>query len=276
MITQIETVNAPRFTSVDLAGSITEKIKELAEATDIARMSAEMLKYLDLYSRFHSYSVFNIWSIMLAYPGATQVAGFQRWKSMGRYVKKGEKGIPILAPILFKEDPDDPDSENILRGFKVVYVYDVSQTDGEDLPEPPNWKSLEKNKELEGKLIQFANKRGIQVNFLKLSGETQGVSKGGLIEIDPSAGSKTLIHEVAHEVMHRDKNRPAESCLRELEAESVAFVVCKHFGLEISSSPNYIALHGASSEMIMQHLERIRKTALEIITEIDNGNSIVI
>jgi len=270
MFTKTETTFAPRFTSADLANSITERIEELAQATDAARMSEEMLRYLDVYSKFHQYSIYNIFCIMMAFPEASQVAGFQRWRSLGRFVRKGEKGIPILAPILFKEDPDDPDSDKVLRGFKVVYVYDISQTDGEPLPEPPNWKSPEKNKKLEEKLIQFANKRGIQVSVVKLGGETQGVSKGGLIEVDPSAGTKTLIHEIGHEILHRDENRPTESCLRELEAESVAYVVCKHFGLEISSSPNYIALHGADSEMIMGHLEWIRKTSIEIIKEIDN------
>jgi len=276
MLTQTETTYAPRFTSAELANLITEHIEELAQATDTARMSEEMLRYLDVYSKFHQYSIYNIFCIMMSYPEASQVAGFQRWKSMGRYVKKGEKGIPILAPILINEDPDDPDSDKILRGFKIVYVYDISQTDGEPLPEPPNWKSPEKNKKLEEKLIQFANKRGIRVSVVKLRGETQGVSKGKLIEIDPSAGTKTLIHEIGHEILHRDENRPTESCLRELEAESVAYVVCKHFGLEISSSPNYIALYGADSEMIMGHLERIRKTSIEIIKEIEKEPILVV
>jgi len=275
MLTKTETTYAPRFTSADLANSITEKIQELAKATDAARMSEEMLNYLEVYSKFHQYSIYNIFCIMMANPQATEVAGFNRWKSMGRYVKKGEKGIPILAPILFNEDPDDPDSEKILRGFKVVYVYDISQTDGEPLPEPPNWKSPEKNKELEEKLIQFANQRGIQVHFLKLGGETQGVSKGGEIEIDPSAGTKTLIHEIAHELMHRDENRIIDSSLRELEAESVSYVVSKYFGLNITSSPNYCALQGVDSEMIMGHLERIRKTSIEIIKELENEKVVI-
>lgn len=271
MNTQNETTYAPRFTSSDLASSITERIEELAQATDAARMSEEMLRYLEVYSKFHQYSIFNVFCIMMANPLATEVAGFHRWKSMGRYVRKGEKGIPILAPILVNDDPNDADSEKVLRGFKIVYVYDVSQTDGEPLPEPPNWKSPQKNKELEEKLIQFAYKRGIQVSVVKQHGEVQGVSKGGVIEVDPLAGTKTLIHEVAHELMHHDENRLSESSLRELEAESVAFVVCKHFGLNITSSPNYLTLHGIDSEKIMEHLERIRKTAIEIINEIEES-----
>jgi len=270
MITQIETINTPRFTSVDLSQSITERIEGLAQETDKALLSEKMIQYLNTYAKFHMYSPYNIFSILISFPNATYVAGYKKWKTLGRFVKRGEKGIPILAPILVNEDPDDPDSEKVLRGFKVVYVYDVSQTFGEELPEVPDWKSQEKNKELEEKLIRFANKRGIKVTIVKLSGETQGVSKGGVIEIDPCAGTKTLIHEISHELMHRDQNRPPESCLRELEAESVAYVVCKYFGLEISSSPNYIALHGANSEMIFGHLERIREISLLIINQVEN------
>ena len=276
MLTKTETTFAPRFTKSNLLNSITERIEELAQATDAACMSDEMLRYLDVYSKFHNYSIYNVFCILMAFPQASQVAGFQRWRSMGRYVRKGEKGIPILAPILLKEDPDDPDSDKVLRGFKVVYVYDISQTEGEDLPEPPNWKSPEKNKELEEKLILFANKRGIQVKVVKQRGDTQGVSKGGIIEIDPSAGTKTLIHEIAHELMHRDENRPTDSSLRELEAEAVSYVISKHFGLNITSSPNYCALHGVNSELIMDHLERIRKTAIVIIKEIEKELILVV
>ena len=276
MISQNETTYSPRFTSADIAKSITERIGHLAQLTDQALLSEQMIHYLNTYAKFHTYSPYNIFSILISYPNASYVAGYKKWQSMGRFIKRGEKGIPILAPFLVNEDPDDPDSEKVLRGFKVVYVYDVSQTFGSELPEVPDWKSREKNKELEEKLIRSANKRGINVNFIKLGGETQGISKGKLIEVDPSAGTKTLVHEVAHELLHRDENRPAESCLRELEAESVAYVVCKHFGLEITSSPNYVSLHGGTSEKIMHHLERIRRTSIEIITEIDNGNSIVI
>jgi len=272
MITQNESTYTPRFTSVDLAGSITEKIKELAEATDRAKLSEEMIRYLDTYSRFHQYSIYNVFCILMSFPEASQVAGFQRWRSMGRYVRKGEKGIPILAPILISEDPDDPDSDKILRGFKIVYVYDISQTDGQPLPKVPNWKSAEKNRQLEEKLIRFANKRSIMVSIVEQRGEIQGISKGKLIEVDPNAGTKTLIHEIAQEVMHRDVNRPNDSSLRELEAEAVAYVVSKHFGLNINSSPNYLTLHGIDSEKIMGHLERIRKTAVEIINEIEESN----
>ncbi len=266
----------PRTTSAELSASITERINELAAATDAARMSDEIVKYLDTLAKFHQYSPSNIWMILINKPDATLVAGFRKWQTMNRYVKKGEKGIPILAPILVKEDKQDPDSDQLLCGFKAVYVFDVSQTEGDPLPEPPNWKSPEKNKELEEKLIQFANSRGIQVSVVKQDGEIQGVSKGGNIEVDPGAGTKTLIHEIAHELMHRDTDRPIESSVRELEAEAVAYVVGKYFGLEDLSSPNYVVLHGATMDLITEHLERIRKASLAIISEIPNNGQLIV
>jgi hypothetical protein len=255
--------------SQDLSKTITQHIHDLAQATDQARMSEEMLRYLDVVSRFHTYSPTNIWLILMSNPNATHVAGYNKWQDMKRQVRRGEKGIPILAPMIFKEDPDDPDSKKVLGGFRVVYVFDISQTDGEPLPEPPNWKSPEKNELLASKLILFADARGISVSVKDLRGGTQGVSKGGCIEIDPHAGTKTLIHEIAHELMHRGIDRPVSSVLRELEAESVAYVVGKHFGLDHLTSPNYISLHGANSEMILRHIDRIRKVSEEIILAID-------
>lgn len=269
MVMQTETTYQPRYTSGDLSASITDRIKELAQATDTARMTDEMLRYLETCSKFHQYSPFNVWCILMTCPQASVVAGFQKWRSLNRFVRKGEKGIPILAPLIVKEDPDDPGSRQVLRGFKVVYVFDVSQTDGEPLPEPPNWKSPEQNAVLSARLVEFANQHGITVVVKKLGGEAQGVSKGGSIDLDPSAGTKTLIHEIAHELLHRDENRPDTPVVRELEAESVAYVVGKHFGLDGLSSPNYVALHGATSEMVMGHLERIRKAAAEIINALE-------
>jgi len=261
----MNTNHTPHFTSHELAEQINDHIEELAKATDAARVSAEMTRYLETCARFHQYSWHNIWLILIQCPHATQVAGFRKWRSMNRFVSKGEKGIPILAPILIKEEQPDGEDRQFLRGFKVVYVFDISQTDGEPLPEPPNWKSPEKNEVLAERLIDFAREKGITVTEKVLAGETQGVSKVGVIEVDPTAGTKTLIHEIAHEMIHKDSNALLERSIKELEAEAVAFVVGKHFGLEATGSPNYIALHGLDATTIMAHLEGIRNTATLII-----------
>jgi hypothetical protein len=265
MNTQFQTQNS----SKDLADRITAHIQELAEATDAARVSETMLSYLDMCARFHRYSPHNLLLIMMAKPDATMVAGFHKWRSFGRYVKRGECGIPILAPIFKTTIDEDGDEREILVGFKVVYVFDLSQTYGEPLPEPPDWKSPEKNAELNELLLDFAESKGIQVHVKQIGRDIQGLSSGGNIVIDPEAGTKTLIHEIAHEMLHYDEDAFVDRTGQELEAESVAYVVGKHFGLTGLASPNYNALHGATAEMILAHLERIRNTAAEIIRQIE-------
>lgn len=268
----------PRFTSQKLTAQITKHIEELAEATDAARISSEMQRYLELCAKFHSYSWCNTWLIMMTYPNATHVAGFRKWQSMGRFVRKGERGIPILAPIMIKEKnensqhiktTEDKKPRRSLCGFKVVFVFDVSQTDGEPLPEPPDWTSPEKNLELQERLMAFAQERGITVTEKILTGEVQGVSRGGSIELSPSAGTATLIHEIAHELLHKQEERWTMSREeKELEAESVAFVVAKHFGLEAATSAIYIAMWRGGKDAIPDHLERIHQTSKVIIESV--------
>jgi hypothetical protein len=265
MDTQIQSNN----TSSVLKARITERIQELAQATDAARVSQEMQRYLDMCASFHQYSPSNVWLILMSQPNASYVAGFKKWQGMGRFVCKGERGIPILAPIIATITNDKGEEEQHLVGFKVVYVFDVSQTDGQPLPEPPNWKSPEKNAELQERLLLFAESKGIQVQIKSIGRDIQGVSLGGKVILDPEAGTKTLIHEIAHELLHHVKNVLTDHTYRELEAESVAYVVAKHFGLNGLSSPNYNALHGATADLIMAHLERIRNTAAEIINAIE-------
>ena len=259
-----------QITSNDLLKKVQGYLETLALETDLARKSEEMQRYLDFVARFHQYSPSNIFLIMLAKPEATQVAGFQSWKKMGRYVKKGEKGIPIFAPMIHKEDPDNDNPPKVLSGFRIVYVFDVSQTVGDPLPPVPDWKSPEKNVELNEKLIRFAESKGITVTFKDLPGETQGVSKGGKIEISLNAGTKTLIHEIAHEMMHHGKDGPIDRDVREMEAESVAYVVSKNFGVDGLCCHKYISLHGISSEIICQDMVRIHQYASEIIIGICN------
>ncbi|MFC2064281.1 ArdC family protein [Chloroflexota bacterium] len=271
--------NNGKNTCNELMTKITSHIEQLAIETDKARMSEEMLRYLDAYSRFHQYSFNNVVLILMAKPDATRVAGFKAWQKMGRYVRKGEHGIPILAPIIVNKQEDNSfitprdiqntsNPEEFLIGFKIVYVFDISQTDGDPLPETPEWKSPEKKEILSQKLIQFAESRGIQVSEHELQGETQGVSKGGTILISPEAGTLTLIHEIAHEMMHRDKSRPISRSIVELEAEAVSYVVGKYCGMDGLACPNYIALHGNDSKEVLESLDRIRKVAAEIIKTI--------
>lgn len=259
-----------QITSNDLQKKIQGYLETLALETDEARKSEEMQRYLDFVARFHQYSPSNIFLIMLSKPDATMVAGFQAWKKMGRYVMKGEKGIPIFAPMIHKEDPDSDSSPKVLSGFRIVYVFDVSQTDGDPLPTVPDWKSPEKNAELTEKLIRFAESKGIKVTIKDLPGETQGVSRGGAIEISPNAGTKTLIHEIAHELMHRIDGVTKRKEIIEWEAESVAYIVAKYFDVHLLNSSNYLILHGFDHEIFLNSWGGVCTIANQIIQQVDD------
>ena len=258
----------PRFTSTQLNGQIRAYIQTLAEATDQARVSSVMTDYLESCARFHQYSSHNIWLIRFQKPEATRVAGFQRWKKMGRFVRKGESGIPILAPIFRKVQEEDSDYAKLVN-FRVVYVFDISQTEGEPLPLPPEWKSPQQHVELQARLTAFAEQNDIRVNVQELSGEIQGISRGGVIELSPQAGTKTLIHEIAHELMHQQRGLQRSQQIEELEAESVAYVVGRYFGLDDLASPNYVALHGVDAALILAHMQRIQETAKDMISTME-------
>ena len=259
-----------KYSASELNKKIEQHLEELAKATDKARTSEEMLRYLDFCAKFHQYSLSNVWLILFANPNATHVAGFNAWKKLGRYVMRGETGIPILAPHFWKEeDSEGNDIERI--GFHVAYVFDVSQTDGETLPEQPNWKSPEKNQELQTKLMNFAETNGIKVTIEAIDGDTQGVSMGGSIVLSPEAGTKTLIHEIAHELLHQVEENQLSRAEKEMEAESVAYVVCRYFGFSNLSCPNYLALHGLKSETFMAHFHRVSSLANKLIIMLKTG-----
>lgn len=259
--------------STELNSRISRFVESLIEATDKARASEALTAYLEAMSGFHGYSWNNTMLIWMHSPTATQVAGYKTWQQYGRQVRKGEKGIPILAPVTYqvKDSAGEPTGESKVF-FKTVYVFDVAQTEGDPLPEPPNWKSPEQSEALQAKLLAFAAGRGITVVIQTNARGAQGVSLGGRIELAPEAGTKTLIHELAHELLHKTTvGALASRELKELQAESVAYVVAMHFGLEPDGSPNYLALWGAEAQDIRAHFATIQRCAAEIITAIEGG-----
>jgi len=253
----------------ELQNKIHVHLEELIQATDKARISQEMLRFFDFCGRFHQYSANNIWLILMQCPHATHVAGFQKWKSMKRWVRKGEQGIAVLAPLLIKEDEKDGLEKQSLVGFKTVFVFDVTQTEGAPLPPVPDWKSPAQNAILQSKLIRFAQNQKISISVEALPGECQGLSMGGRIKLSPDAGTKTLVHELGHELLHRKPDAPVDRATREAEAESVAYAVCKYYGLDQLNSPNYLALWGLTSEQLNHLLDRIHTTVSEIISALE-------
>ncbi|PCI09716.1 hypothetical protein COB72_05640 [bacterium] len=254
--------------------AITHAIDELAQQLESGK-SENLIAYLNMLAKFHRYSYRNLMLINAQRPEASNVAGFQTWKTMGRTVMKGEKGIVIIAPMVRKTDKSKPDEKSIF-GFRTTHVFDVAQTEGEDLPDHNRIGGSPGDKlaHLEA-AIQADN---IQLQTAESLGGAIGVSTGGTIEIidsvDGAERFAVLVHEWAHEILHqRDKESRPSKTICETEAEAIAFVVCHAVGLETgTASSDYIQIYNGNKETLVASLDRIQKTAHHIIEAIDNQN----
>jgi hypothetical protein len=221
-----------------------------------AGKSETLTAYLAAMARFHAYSFGNILAIARQRPSATRVAGFYAWKELGRFVKRGEKGIQILAPMVGKRRNKDNADRNsrqednakpapVLIGFRAVYVFDVAQTEGADLPE------FEQNIGGEvgahrDRLTAFLDSQNIALEYNENIAPALGVSYGGKIVLLPGQSKAedftSLVHETAHELLHKsDRRTITTQTVRETEAEAVAFIVGQAIGLEMGrASSDYV------------------------------------
>jgi len=265
-----------------LRARIDDSVEALAKAVDDVRASDTFRAYLDVQARFHKYSWHNSMLIHFQRPDSSRVAGFQTWKKLGRFVRKGERGIMIFAPCPFHREArsESGESESVDGVFfKPVYVFDVAQTDGKELPDVDCPIVDSDASALLIALERVAGKRGIVVKYDALVGQGLGYAtdKGESIVIDNTnptgQRAKTLCHELAHCALHfgkSDKSTVLTRNMAELEAESIAYVVCRHFGLdtEVRSSA-YIALWQGDGKGLRASLERIAATARAIIDDVD-------
>lgn len=243
---------------------------------------SEMLTaYLTAMAQFHSYSFGNILLIAKQRPTATRVAGIRTWNELGRYVKKGEKGIQILAPMMgFRRRKDGEAEETtaeqkrqVLIGFRAVYVFDVEQTEGAELPEVSHTISGEVGKHRD-RLLDFIEQQNIELDYNEKIAPALGVSYGGKIVLLPGQSKAeeftTLVHELAHEILHKAERRILTTqTVRETEAEAVAFVVGKAVGLDTGlASADYIQLYHGNAELLSESLEIVQRTASVILTAI--------
>jgi antirestriction protein ArdC len=238
--------------------------------------------------RTHQYSPGNIMLIMMQRPDATHVAGYHTWKQLARYVKKGEKGIVIVAPMSIRKKDHrasaEADEDRILR-FRTAHVFDISQTDGEPLPDVAHVRGNPAGHT--ERLKTFIARHGIALTYAdefqaaaKL-GSADGASCGGQIIVreglTPAAEFSVLVHELAHETLHRDEGRNRISKkVRETEAEAVAFVVCQAIELDTNTSgSDYIQIYAGDNNTLASSLSRIQKTATAIIAAItpDHGKT---
>lgn len=257
----------------DLIKDVESSLENLATLTEEAKNSREVLAYLEFTSKFHKYSFYNTLSIFFHCPTATHVAGFAAWKKLGRYVRKGENGIPILAPCFKKKpeaDEEDAD-EKTISFFKIVYVFDFSQTEGEELPEAPITASCG-DEGLLPILEEIVENRGVELSYKTLAGSHHGTSYGGQIDVDDrlESGGKVavIIHELAHELLHQ-RGRRVSRKQAETEAEAVSYVVSAHFGLKTASA-NYLALWSVPRDQITDSFQHIHQVAVELIRDIQS------
>ena len=288
-----------------------EKLKEITDRLEqgITELfdSERYKEYLRVMSRFHNYSFNNTLLIAMQKPDASLVAGFSSWKNThGRNVKRGEKGIKILAPSPYKirreMEKIDPQTQQPVIGkdgkpvteereitipaYKVVSVFDVSQTEGRELPDIAVDElagDVDRYKDFFAALEQTSP---VPIGFENIEGNSHGyyhleekriAIQEGMSELQTL---KTAIHEIAHAKLHDiDLNAPKEDLAdrpdrrtREVQAESVAYTVCQHYGLDTSDySFGYVAGWSSGRELseLKSSLETIRRAAAEIIDSID-------
>jgi antirestriction protein ArdC len=252
---------------------ITEKATEQLVAALQQGHSETLTSYLKTIGRFHRYSLHNVLLIALQKPHASYVGGFRTWNQLGRFVKKGEKGILILAPIARPrhENAEEADEEMspAIAGFRAAYVFDVSQTDGRELPQIGSVHG--DPQQYTARLRSFAEARGIAVIYSDEIAPARGVSNGGNITLLPGQSSaeefSTLAHEIAHELLHRGVRRESTTKrARETEAEATAFVVCNAVGLETgSAAADYIQLWNGDAALLTESLMYIRRAASQML-----------
>ena len=289
-----------------------EKLKEITDRLEqgITELfdSERYKEYLRVMSKFHNYSFNNTLLIAMQKPDASLVAGFSAWKNnFGRNVMKGQKGIKIIAPSPFKIRQEvekiDPHTQKPIIGkdgkpvteekevkipaYKVVSVFDVSQTEGKELPDiavdeltgdvdryKDFFAALEKTSPVP---IAFENIEGGSHGYYHLEDKRIAINEG-MSELQTL---KTAIHEIAHAKLHdidlnapKDEQPRVDRRTREVEAESVAYTVCQHYGLDTSDySFGYVAGWSSGRELseLKSSLETIRSAAAEIINSIDEN-----
>ncbi|MDQ6945667.1 MAG: ArdC family protein [Actinomycetota bacterium] len=264
----------------------TDKLDELHErlATQVESLiSGEDWKaMLDIAARLHRYSARNVMLILSQRPaGVTMVAGYRRWQSLGRQVRKGEQGIAILAPCVYRKRPiddaaaghDSPELTRILRGFRVAYVWDESQTDGEALPDVrPELLVGDDPAQLWAGLVAQLDGCGYTVSRGDCGGAngfTDFLARKVMVrdDVDELQAAKTLCHETAHALLHDPSQQPVARARAEVEAESVAYIVCQRAGLATTdySLPYVARWSGGDADVVRSTADRVLGAARRIL-----------
>ncbi|MBW3643399.1 MAG: ImmA/IrrE family metallo-endopeptidase [Actinobacteria bacterium] len=261
---------------------LAEVHERLVAAVEAMASAADWQRFLDVARQFHTYSANNVWLILAQRPTATRVAGFQTWRKVGRQVRRGEKGIAILAPVVTRaaavnadDEAQRPELVRLLRGFRVVHVFDVDQTDGEPLPEvdPPALLTGEAPVPLWEALAAQVGAAGFALSRGDCGGANGRTDFGDRTvrvraDVGPAQAAKTLAHELAHVLLH-DGTEYLLGCRgrAEVEAESVAYLVCSTAGLTTDgySFPYVTHWSAGDAEVVRATAERALGCARRIL-----------
>jgi len=262
--------------TADTLAKIDQWMQRLADETDQAAHSADLTRYLTTLSHFYTYSAHNCALIAIQRPTATCVAGYRAWQGMGRQVVKGAKGIAILCPAPIKGKTEAGDDAVIALRFRTGWVFDQADTEGADLPAlTVHAVEGDRYDALLSHLTAIATRGGLSVAFKpRLVQDANGVSYGdGRIELKQGnpAGNlcKTLIHEWAHERVHRAEERRTFSTQQvECQAESIAYCVCAALSIPCPNTPTYLALYKVSRATLAANLDAIRAGVAALMEEI--------
>lgn len=259
------------------------RIKEITEKLEAGVKevfsSDRYIEYLRFMSGFTSYSFNNTMLIYLQMPDASLVAGYRAWQARGRRVRRGEKGITILAPCPHKKEVETEDGETKTvswTSFRTVAVFDISQTDGGELP-TGCVKELTETVEGYAELIEkLESISPVPVSYENIEGGANGYFHNGEKRIVVQSGMaeaqtiKTLVHEISHAILHdseEGEEREADRRTKEVQAESTAFTVCSMLGLDTSDySFGYVAGWSSTKDLteLNKSMEIIRTTAKDI------------
>lgn len=262
-----------------------QKDMQQAVSTLLAEIKAgktdRLLNYLKFAAKFHKYSPLNQMLIAEQAPNATYVAGYSQWKKMGYQVKKGAKGIAIIAPrpygkaVMKNEETGEETITYLGVTFTLAYVFDASQLEARpDKPIPSFFTSLADDQDtLYTAIANAVQKDGIKLEIGE-TGRAQGYSKGGTIRLKNGLDSTnrvlTLIHEWAHEKLHHNpQGRELTTNKRELHAEAISYIVTHHFGIHNPFSSDYLQSWGNNEKELLAELETIKATASAIIEQIE-------
>ncbi|KKM03205.1 hypothetical protein LCGC14_1776750 [marine sediment metagenome] len=221
-------------------------IERLERGFQEVQDSERFQDYLSTCARFHNYSAHNTILIWSQHPTATRVAGFHTWRKLGRHVLKGEKGIGILAPRPYRRTEEKDGEEEVIEGcyFKPVHVFDVSQTDGKELPAAPVTELDGSDDGLFASLAAIATGEGIALDRTPNASSANGFYRPGTIWVKPEASPLMATKTLAHELGHHFAGHVSGQCRGEQEtiAEAVAYIVLAYVGIDAGSySFGYLA-----------------------------------